>query len=132
MRKRSEVGRAPLYPDGFPGEKSADTAEKTPSGNPSPVTYQAPGIPADALAGYAALGPGDQLSITIGREKYSPTKYNTFEIGPFSATVTVRPHETGDQAAMRCYRTLLELSEAEFNIAWGRHLERLKKIDRKS
>lgn len=85
-------------------------------------------IPQPALERYADFAPGDTIGITLGAELYSPVKYNTFTVGPFSATVVVRPNETGADAAMRCYRVLLELNEAEFNIAWGRQQERMNKL----
>ena len=88
-------------------------------------------IPMPALERYADFAPGDTIGITLGAELYSPVKYNTFTVGPFSATVVVRPGETGADAAMRCYRVLLELNEAEFNIAWGRQRERMDKIGAK-
>ncbi len=87
-----------------------------------------PPIPAVALARYADFAPGDQLTITLGQELYSPVKYFTFTVGPFAATVTVRPDESGADAAMRCYRVLLELNESEFNIAWQRHRDRIAKM----
>lgn len=93
-----------------------------------PVDRSALRMPEAALKRYAEFHPGDQLSITIGAEKYSPVKYRSFDVGPFSATVVVRPDETGADAAMRCYRVLLELNEAEFQIAWQRHRERLTKV----
>lgn len=79
------------------------------------------------LERYAEIYPGESVSITIGAEMYSPVKYHNFEIGPFSATVIVRPGETGADAVQRCYRILLELNEAEFQIAWNRHRERCAK-----
>lgn len=85
-------------------------------------------MPQHALERYADFAPGDTIGITLGAELYSPIKYNTFTVGPFSATVVVRPEETGADAAMRCYRVLLELNEAEFQIAWGRQRERVTTI----
>ncbi len=108
MRKRSEIS----------AESIASESEPKPDPNPP--------IPRAALERFADFSPGDTISIALGREMYSPVKYRNFEIGPFSATVVVRPGETGADAAMRVYRVLLELQEAEFQIAWGRHKERLK------
>lgn len=84
-------------------------------------------IPAAALARFVDLQEGESVSITLGEEMYSPVKYRHFSVGPFSGTVVVRPGETGADAAMRLYRVLLELNEAEFQIAWGRHKSRLEK-----
>ncbi len=88
-------------------------------------------LPVQALERYADFAPGDSIGITIGAELYSPVKYNTFTVGPFSATVVVRPGETGADAAMRCYRVLLELNQAEFDIAWGRQRARLTELGKR-
>ena len=119
MRKRSEIDQP------TPSMAEMDQAmreSEAESEKPKPRTGTA--LPEAALARFIDFHPGDHLTITIGQELYSPIKYATFTVGPFAATVVVRPNETGAQAAMRCYRILLELNEAEFQIAWSRHLER--------
>jgi hypothetical protein len=73
---------------------------------------------------------GEAISLTLGPEVYSPVKYNTFTIGPFSATVVIQPGETTADAVTRCYRVLAELNEVEFNLAWDRHKSRLAKMPR--
>lgn len=131
MRKRGDVTVEEVVvesrkPNGSDDMRAIDNAEK-----PRTEAEVAVRLPVHALERYADFSPGDSIGITLGAELYSPVKYNTFTVGPFSATVVVRPGETGADAAMRCYRVLLELNEAEFNIAWGRQRERLTKMNGK-
>lgn len=126
MRRRNDTPTGPDVNLAAAGIGSTENPGSPATASAEQLRARQPAMPAAALARYADFGPGDQLGITIGAELYSPVKYNTFEIGPFSATVVVRPGETGADAAARCYRVLLELNEAEFQIAWGRHRERLR------
>lgn len=59
------------------------------------------------------VDPGDKLTFTIGAETYAPVPYNTFTVGPFSATVTVRKGEDLAETYMRAYRFLATVFEAE-------------------
>lgn len=38
------------------------------------------------------------MTATWGREVFTPVKFHTFEVGPFSATVVVRKGESGSAA----------------------------------
>lgn len=75
---------------------------------------------------------GEAISITLGPEVYSPVKYGTFTVGPFSATVVIQQGETTADAVQRCYRVLAELNEVEFNLAWDRYKTRLSKMPKRN
>ena len=118
-RRKHEVSEPTSDPHGFHAEQVGP--QLTATGQ----------IPVAALAKFSDLREGESVSITLGAEMYSPVQYRNFSVGPFSGTVVVRPGETGADAAMRLYRVLLELNEAEFQVAWGRHKDRLVKTGTK-
>lgn len=124
MRTRSEARPARSEPD--------QVGTRVPTRQPA-VETASPSVQATrAASAVAALeGRADEaISLTLGPEVYSPVKYNTFTIGPFSATVVIQPGETTADAVTRCYRVLAELNEVEFNLAWDRHKSRLAKMPR--
>lgn len=109
MRKRSEIAAAPSAP---PPAPVVDTA------------LHATSMAAATQSADDSLSEGERLTLTVGKESYSPIKYQSFEVGPFQTTIIVRAGETASQAVQRGYRVLLELQEAEFQLAWGRHRAR--------
>ena len=57
---------------------------------------------------------GDRITITYGKEIYSPVSYNTYEVGPFSIETTVRQGETYEQAFERGYNQLIAIAARAF------------------
>ena len=82
------------------------------------------------------LGEGDQLLVTIGKETYYPggaQKFNGFEVGPMSVTVTIRKNETAAQAWVRGRSVLENLFEAELVLRideFVAHLDQARKTVR--
>lgn len=65
-----------------------------------------------AIADADELREGETVTATWGAEKYTPVanSYSTFEVGPFTATVAVRPGETRSSALRRAYAELEEVA----------------------
>lgn len=59
---------------------------------------------------------GDLVTVSKGKENFSPVAYNTFEVGPLSIEGRVRGGESYDQAYARLSLVLETLFEAEFDI----------------
>jgi hypothetical protein len=73
----------------------------------------------------------ETLTISIGRETFSPVKYNTFEVGPFSTSIRLEPGEDIEHAYLRGRARLLALVETEFNLKrqeFDSHLKRLRGV----
>ena len=69
-----------------------------------------------------ALGPiqdddldeGDELSVTVGREVFTPVKFQTFDVGPCTATVKLRKNESVRDAMLRASNVAHSLFRAEY------------------
>ena len=70
---------------------------------------------------------GATLTITAGREGYSPIAYHSFEVGPLTLAVTVRHGETIAEAHARGVAVLDELMALHFDKGLARHLDRIGK-----
>lgn len=66
------------------------------------------------------------LTVTWGKEGFSPIQFHTFEVGPYTASTTIRPGETMGQAAERLRRQLAGLVEAEFPRKLEEYLRRVR------
>lgn len=85
-------------------------------------------VPAGGHAGNAAaLDEGDVLTVTMGKEVIYPVKYNGFEVGPLSMTVTVRKGETAASAYDRARGVLEQLYETELDLQLKQFVEHLDK-----
>lgn len=71
---------------------------------------------------------GDTISMSWGKELFCPVKYNNFEIGPFTASTTIRKGETQAVATERVRRYLAVLAKEEFDRKLKGFLARLKKV----
>lgn len=69
---------------------------------------------------------GDVITVTHGPETFTPIKYHTFTIGPFTANTHVLPCETAADAYRRAMSELRKLMEAEFEARCRGYLERVK------
>lgn len=74
------------------------------------VNPSKPGTPAGDPS---LVDEGDRLRVVIGRETFSPVKYNTFDVGPLEMTVTVRRGESAADAFLRARVVLEQLFDAE-------------------
>lgn len=79
--------------------------------------------PAPSEHGHPA---GTTVTITMGAEKFAPVQYQTFDVGPFSATTTLQPGETIKAAYDRVMGELRVIFKAEFETRLREHLERVK------
>lgn len=71
------------------------------------------------------LDPGDKLTVTLGAETFAPVAYNSFTVGPFSTTVTVREGEGVEDAYMRAHHILSQLFEVEFKLKRKQYFQHL-------
>lgn len=59
-------------------------------------------------------GDAGSISVTYGKDVFTPRPFNTFEVGPFTAQVSTRPGESLEDAGARAYDGLRRLAEREF------------------
>ncbi len=71
------------------------------------------------------LDPGDKLTITLGQESFAPVAYNSFTVGPYSTTVTVRKGEGVEDAYLRAYQILSQIFEVEFKLKRKQYFQHL-------
>ncbi len=71
------------------------------------------------------MGEGDKVTYTMGQESFAPVSYNSFTVGPFSATTTIRKGETGEDAYYRCFKYLIQVFEVEFKLKKKMYFEHL-------
>lgn len=58
-----------------------------------------------------------QITLTYGEQLFAPIQYNSFRVGPFTLTVTVRPGETASAATARGLKVLGEVAAAAYKEA---------------
>lgn len=101
MRKRSEVGVPGGSVDGATVERFEAEMKPAPElldrGPGTRVPPRDDGDPAVA---------GTTVAVTWAEEQYQPVQFNTFRVGPFSATAVVRPGESVAQATCRLHAEL--------------------------
>jgi hypothetical protein len=103
--RRRSVAEPPK--DDQPGEKPAQRRLHAVSTPPEDEGGRA--------APFATEGsePGTEVTVTWGKELFSPRQFHTFEVGPFVAVVTTRPGESIAQASERAMAELKVFAEAE-------------------
>lgn len=69
---------------------------------------------------------GEQVTVTLGVEKFAPVQYQSFDVGPFSLTVTSRPGETVEEAALRGLASLRAVQRKDFEVRSKEFLERVR------
>lgn len=67
------------------------------------------------------------VTVTFGKETFSPIQFYSFEVGPFSATTQVLEGETLDQAVVRARIRLEAIHKEEFESKLRGHIERAAK-----
>lgn len=70
----------------------------------------------------------ETVSATWGEELYTPKQFNSFRVGPFSGTTTVRPGETRAQAAGRLMLDLETLATEAFETKRAGYMTRLSRV----
>ncbi len=56
----------------------------------------------------------DRLSVYYGREKFSPSQFESFEVGGLHYTTTIREYETPEQAFERAHGYLDKMVREQF------------------
>ena len=85
-------------------------SEEAPVGGSSPRAESRDS--AQVTPGVETQLPPDILTVTWGKELFSPRQFHTFEVGPFSMTVAVKPGQTRSDAFSEAY-ALLDLIAKE-------------------
>lgn len=78
-----------------------------------------------------AVGPGDTITVTAGKQVFTPHKFHVFEVGPCSVTVVVRAGESYDAARRRASIAAQVALEAEFTLANRIYFERMGEVKEK-
>jgi hypothetical protein len=68
----------------------------------------------DSTATRIAVSRQMQVTITLAETRYSPVSYNSFGVGPFSATVTIEPGEDPAEVIEEARNVLLAAARAEY------------------
>lgn len=71
---------------------------------------------------------GKSITVTLGREVFTPLAYSSFEVGPISLTADVREGETANQAYIRIRASLSIAFRTEFEVKFQDYLERAKVV----
>lgn len=69
---------------------------------------------------------GVQVTVTLGAEKFAPVQYHSFDVGPFSLTVTTRKGESIEEAAARGMASLYAVQKRDFEARSKAFLERVR------
>lgn len=78
------------------------------------------------------LQEGDEIAFTFGAETFSPVKYNTFSVGPFTIKSVVRPGESAKDAYVRIRTAAGVMFEAEFEFKKKDFFARLAEVEAES
>lgn len=88
----------------------------------------APALVAQELKAHpVAAGSGTTITVTLGREVFSPVQYSTIEVGPISLTTPLAHGETPEQAYTRARSALTVIYETEFQVKLNEYLGRQKR-----
>lgn len=109
---------SPLYP-ATPAPSvttMADARELGTSVNENPQTLPKSQVSTIGVLQHAnAESAANTVSYTYGSEVFTPVPYNTFHIGPFAGTTSVRAGETHTQALARLQREIEAFAKSEFD-----------------
>ncbi len=95
--------------------KAAKTLEPTLGGKPIPDVVPDPKVE-DKGWGPGLMDVGDELYYSMGAEKYFPTKYDSFEVGPFGVKLHLRAGEEVGDMYMRAVDILHTMFQAEYEL----------------
>lgn len=71
-----------------------------------------------------------QVTVTLAEARYAPVSYNTFGVGPFSATATVEEWENPAEVMAELHGVLLDAARKEFKRAIEAYAKTLDYNDR--
>ena len=89
------------------------TGHPVPGFDREPVSAEL-GPPTGLMRPVGDLDEGDEISVTVGREVFTPVKFQTFDVGPCSATVRLRKGESVRDAMLRASNVARSLFRAEY------------------
>ena len=69
----------------------------------------------------------ESVTVTWGKEGFSPVQFHVFEVGPYTATTRLRPGETVEQAVLRVRAKLQRIADADFAEKLPAYLERVRR-----
>lgn len=69
---------------------------------------------------------GTRVSVTIGRQVFSPIQFHTFEVGPFSMTRDLRDGETAEEALRTIYLELRAFADGVYERERTAFIERMR------
>lgn len=68
---------------------------------------------------------GDTITVTLGEQVFAPIQYNSFRVGPFSCTTTIKEGESPEAAYTRAHNFLIRCARiaytAERNLFFDRY-----------
>jgi hypothetical protein len=67
------------------------------------------------------------VTVTWGKETFTPVRFNSFDVGPFSITVARVPGEELDELRKRAQAHLERIAEEEFDRKLRAHLGRVRR-----
>ena len=70
----------------------------------------------------------DTITVTFGEEQFSPHKYHTFRVGPFSMTTEVKFGETAETALIRVTKILKEHSDKMMKAQMHKYFQHLEML----
>lgn len=74
---------------------------------------------------------GASVTVTYGEEVFSPVQYQSFRVGPFSITRTVRSDETAESVYASIEEELQQMSNRQFELRLRSFKERIEKTSGK-
>ncbi len=78
------------------------------------------------------LGPGDEIEVAYGQATFTPVKFCTFTVGPFSARTTIRDGETAEDARRRVLPFLKRTADEAFREQLATFLTRVEEAAREA
>lgn len=71
-----------------------------------------------------------QVTFTLAEHRYSPVKYQSFGVGPFTATVTIEPGDDPKEVVDEAKQVLLDIARDEYKRAIESYAKALDYNDR--
>lgn len=68
----------------------------------------------------------ETITVTYGAQTFSPVRYNSFTVGPFSYTTIQKPDETLVQAYQRAWEYLQKIASHNYTLVRAEYYSRLE------
>lgn len=81
----------------------------------------------DERDGWPGSIAAESVTVTWGKETFTPVRFNSFDVGPFSITVARVPGEGIDELRKRAQAHLERVAEEEFDRKLRAHLGRVRR-----